>query len=301
MQRLKMKDITLLTCKAYFKPNKITPYIANILKEEQLLKSALEQQGLSVAITHWDNPTYDWSKTKAVLFRTIWDYFERFDEFWTWLQKINTKTKLINSFNLIEWNIDKHYLKDLHSQGITVVPTYFVDKGSNVKLQEISKNKGWKDIVIKPAISASAFKTYKILEEDKDNNEELFNSLIFERDMLVQPFFTTISTLGEASLMVVDGKFTHAILKKAKPGDFRVQDDFGGTVQDYTPTEKEINFAEQVFKACKTKPIYGRVDIVWDNNKNFFLSELEIIEPELWIRNYPKSAEKIAEAVKKIL
>mgnify|MGYP007000091986 len=67
MQRLKMKDITLLTCKAYFKPKKITPYIANILKEEQLLKSALEQQGLSVAITHWDNPTYDWSKTEAVL------------------------------------------------------------------------------------------------------------------------------------------------------------------------------------------------------------------------------------------
>ena len=301
MQRLRMKDITLLTCKAYFKPNKITPYIANILKEEQLLKAALEQQGLSVAITHWDNPTYDWSKTKAVLFRTIWDYFERFDEFWMWLQKINTKTKLINSFNLIEWNIDKHYLKDLHSQGIAVVPTYFVDKGNNIKLQEISKNKGWKDIVIKPAISASAFKTYKILEDDKDNNEELFNSLIYERDMLVQPFFTTISTLGEASLMVVDGKFTHAILKKAKPGDFRVQDDFGGTVQDYTPTEKEINFAEQVFKVCKTKPIYGRVDIVWDNNKNFFLSELEIIEPELWIRNYPKSAEKIAEAVKKIL
>ena len=181
------------------------------------------------------------------------------------------------------------------------MPTYFVDKGNNIKLQEISKNKGWKDIVIKPAISASAFKTYKILEDDKDNNEELFNSLVYERDMLVQPFFTTISTLGEASLMVVDGKFTHAILKKAKPGDFRVQDDFGGTVQDYTPTEKEINFAEQVFKVCKTKPIYGRVDIVWDNNKNFFLSELEIIEPELWIRNYPKSAEKIAEAVKKIL
>ena len=301
MQRLKMKDITLLTCKAYFKPKKITPYIANILKEEQLLKSALEQQGLSVAITHWDNPTYDWSKTEAVLFRTIWDYFERFDEFWTWLQEINTKTKLINSFNLIEWNIDKHYLKDLHSRGIAVVPTYFVDKGNNIKLQDISKNKGWTDIVIKPAISASAFKTYKILETDIDNNEELFMSLVQERDMLVQPFFETISTLGEGSLMVFDGKFSHAILKKAQPGDFRVQDDFGGTVHDYTPTKHEINFAEKVFASCKTIPVYGRVDIVWDNKRNFYLSELEIIEPELWIRNYPKSAERIAEATKKIL
>ena len=301
MQRLKMKDITLLTCKAYFKPNKITPYIANILKEEQLLKAALEKQGLSVAITYWNNPSYDWSATKAVIFRTIWDYFERFDEFWKWLQDLNTQTKLINSFDLIKWNIDKHYLKDLSELGIETVPTFFVDRGSNVKLQEISRIKGWKDLVIKPAISASAFKTYKILKTDIENNEELFINLVQERDMLVQPFIETISELGEASLMVFDGKFTHAILKKAKPGDFRVQDDFGGTVHDYVPTQKEINFAEKVFEACEQKPTYGRVDIVWDNSKNFFLSELEIIEPELWIRNYPKSAERMAQAVKKIL
>ena len=261
MQRLKMKDITLLTCRAYFKPNKITPYIANILKEEQLLKAALEKKGLSVEITYWDNPTYNWSATKAVIFRTIWDYFERFDEFWKWLQELNTQTKLINSFDLIKWNIDKHYLKDLSSWGIETVPTYFADKGCNIKLHEIAKTNQWKDLVIKPAISASAFKTYKILANEIQANEKLFNNLLQERDMLVQPYFRTITELGEDSLMVFDGKFTHAIIKKAKPGDFRVQDDFGGTVHNFMPTKAEINFAEKVFEACKTKPIYGRVDI----------------------------------------
>ena len=181
------------------------------------------------------------------------------------------------------------------------MPTYFADKGCNKKLHEIAKTKQWKDLVIKPAISASAFKTYKILENDIENNEELFSNLLSERDMLVQPYFKTITELGEASLMVFDGKYTHAILKKAQPGDFRVQDDFGGTVHNYIPTKEEINFAEKVFRACKTKPIYGRVEIVWDDYKNFYLSELEIIEPELWIRNYPKCAERIAEAVDKIL
>ena len=34
---------------------------------------------------------------------------------------------------------------------------------------------------------------------------------------------------------------------------------------------------------------------------NIYLSELEIIEPELWIRNRPESANKIAEVVNKIL
>ena len=296
-----MTDITLLTCRAYYKPDNVTPYIQNILLEQELLKSAFEAQGLKVDITYWDNPTYEWQETKSVLFRTIWDYFERFNEFWVWLEQVKTKTRLINSYELIKWNIDKHYLKDISSWGIETVPTYFADKGCNMKLHEIAKRNQWKDLVIKPAISASAFKTYKILANEIQANEKLFNSLVQERNMLVQPYFETITQLGEASLMVFDGKFTHAILKKAQPGDFRVQDDFGGTVHNYIPTKAEINFAEKVFETCKTKPVYGRVDIVWDNDKNFYLSELEIIEPELWIRNYPKCAERIAEAVDKIL
>ena len=296
-----MTDITLLTCRAYYKPDNVTPYIQNILLEQELLKSAFEAQGLKVDITYWDNPTYEWQETKSVLFRTIWDYFERFDEFWDWLEQVKTKTRLINSYEHIKWNIDKHYLKDMSSWGIETVPTYFADKGCNMKLHEIAKRNQWKDLVIKPAISASAFKTYKILANEIQVNEKLFNSLVQERNMLVQPYFETITQLGEASLMVFDGKFTHAILKKAQPGDFRVQDDFGGTVHNYIPTKAEINFAEKVFETCKTKPVYGRVDIVWDNDKNFYLSELEIIEPELWIRNYPKCAERIAEAVDKIL
>ena len=296
-----MTDITLLTCWAYYKPVNVTPYIQNILLEQELLKSAFEAQGLKVDITYWDNPTYEWQETKSVLFRTIWDYFERFNEFWEWLEQVKTKTRLINSYELIKWNIDKHYLKDISSWGIETVPTYFADKGCNMKLHEIAKRNQWKDLVIKPAISASAFKTYKILANEIQANEKLFNSLVQERNMLVQPYFETITQLGEASLMVFDGKFTHAILKKAQPGDFRVQDDFGGTVHNYIPTKAEINFAEKVFETCKTKPVYGRVDIVWDNDKNFYLSELEIIEPELWIRNYPKCAERIAEAVDKIL
>ena len=296
-----MTDVTLVTCRAYYEPDKITPYIQNILLEQELLKASLEAQGLKVDITFWDNPSYEWQETKSVLFRTVWDYFERFDEFWEWLEQVKTKTRLINSYELIEWNIDKHYLRDLKNNGIQVVPTYFADRGNNIGLKEIAKLNDWKHIVIKPAISASAFNTYKITNDEIEQNEQLFHELLQTHDMLVQPFFSTISELGEASLMVFGGKFTHAILKKAKAGDFRVQDDFGGTVHDYNPTQEEIKFAEKVFQSCTSLPIYGRVDIVWDSNKHIYLSELEIIEPELWIRNRPESANKIAEAVNKIL
>ena len=181
------------------------------------------------------------------------------------------------------------------------MPTYFADRGNNISLQEIANLNDWKHIVIKPAISASAFNTYKITNDEIKQNEQLFHELLQTHDMLVQPFFPTIYELGEASLMVFGGKFTHAILKKAKAGDFRVQDDFGGTVHDFNPTHEEIKFAEEVFQSCTSMPIYGRADIIWDLNKHIYLSELEIIEPELWIRNRPESANKIAEAVNKIL
>ncbi|MEZ4858381.1 MAG: hypothetical protein R2781_06180 [Flavobacteriaceae bacterium] len=292
-----MTDITILTCKAYLSPQPGNTYVENIFTEYELLKEALEAKGMTVERTFWDDPNYDWGNTKAVVFRTIWDYFERFDKFWPWLETMKDKTILINPFSLIEWNIDKHYLKDLEEKGIAIVPTYFVDKGKHQSLQKVSDVMGWKDIVIKPAISGAAFHTYKIFEHEISENEAFFKQLVSERDMLVQEYQETITIMGEASLMVFNGKYTHAILKKAKAGDFRVQDDFGGTVHPYTPSKEEIAFAEKVFSVCNPVPAYGRADIIWDALGNIYLSELEIVEPELWVRNNPASAKSFAEGI----
>ena len=294
-------DITLLTCKKHLQPEPVNQYIQNILDERMYLQKALEAKGLSVTTRSWDDPHYDWSQTRAIVFRTIWDYFERYDEFSTWLEQLKTKTQLINPYNLIQWNIDKHYLADLQSQGIAIVPTVFVDTRSYKSLQSVCKNQGWTDIVIKPAISGGALETYKVIEKDRADYEDRFKKLVSERDMLVQPFIKSITTRGEASLMLFNGRFTHAILKKAKTGDYRVQDDYGGTVHPYIPTIEEINFAEHVFACCDPIPAYGRADIVWDEQGNILLGELEIIEPELWVRNYPASAEPFAEGVCKYL
>lgn len=296
-----MVDITVLTDHRYHEPEVITPYIQNILDEYDYLRNALEEIGLTVRRINWDDPNYDWSKTRAVVFRTVWDYFERYDEFQQWLDVVNGQTKLINPLSLIQWNIDKHYLSDLQKKGVAIVPTFFVDTGSYISIAEVCEMQDWKDVVIKPAISGAAFHTYKIMKDEIASNEALFKSLVGERDMLVQEYLPTITTRGEASLMVFNGKYTHAILKKAKSGDFRVQDDFGGTVHPYEPTSEEISFAESVFRACDPLPAYGRADIVWDEAGNHLLSELEIIEPELWVRNNPSSARHFAEGIKRML
>ena len=159
-----MTDITIITCQAYDKPKNITPYTQNILDEAHLLMEALKMKGLTVDRTYWDNPNYDWSQTRAVVFRTVWDYFERFEEFWPWVEKVQKVTQLINPISLLKWNIDKHYLKDLAALGIEGVPTYFVDSNKYQTLSDVCHKMQWGDIVIKPAISGAAFTISQVIK-----------------------------------------------------------------------------------------------------------------------------------------
>jgi len=296
-----MTDITILTCKAYLAPNEPSQYTDNILLEYHLLKDALENIGLSVNRKSWDDPNYDWSQSKAVVFRTIWDYFERFEEFWSWLKRIEDKTQLINSMSLIKWNIDKSYLFDLEQSGIPIVPSVLVKKGQTQSLRDLANEKNWTDLVVKPTIAGGAYLTYKYDFDKLNQVQGDFDALVSARDMLVQGYLPTITSRGEASLMVFGGAFTHSILKRAKFGDYRVQDDFGGSVHPYDQTPEEVSLAQDVMAQCDSVPAYGRVDIVWNEQGQPLVSELEIIEPELWVRNAPWAAENFARAVAKQL
>lgn len=290
-------DITILTDKRYDSPSIINPYIQNVLHEDNLLFVALEKEGLKVCRTYWDNPNFDWSTTKYIIFRTTWDYFDRFDEFSTWLEKVNRLTTLINPKSLIYWNIDKHYLQDLEKLGVRIPPTLFIEKGDNSSLKETIEKTNWTEFILKPAISGAARHTYRINRNELSDYEAQFSALIANESMLIQEYQKQITTKGEIAFMIFGGKFSHAILKTAKPGDFRVQDDFGGTISSFEPNENEIRFAEDIVSKLSPIPIYARVDVIWDNNDDLCIGEIELIEPELWFRMAPLSADKCAKAI----
>ena len=243
------------------------------------------------------DPSFDWKQTKYAIFRTTWDYFDRFEEFFSWLDQTKHKTIFINSAEVINWNIDKHYLQDLVKNNINIAPTLFVEKGDEISLKQLFAKTNWTEAVIKPAISGAARHTYRINPSNCSEFKTVFQELISEECMLFQEFLNNITTQGEISLILIGGKYNHAVKKLAKKGDFRVQDDHGGSVEKYTPTELEITFAEDCLKASPYQPIYARIDIVYDNNNKPSLSELKLIEPELWFRNYPKAAELLAEEI----
>ncbi|MFD2824601.1 RimK family alpha-L-glutamate ligase [Lacinutrix iliipiscaria] len=298
---MKLFDVIILTQKDYISPKHIDTYVQNVLYEDELVQKALESLGLTVKRVAWDDSHFEWTSTQCVLFRATWDYFHRFSEFSQWLENVAKKTILLNSETIIRWNIDKHYLFDLHRKGVHVADTYFIEQGTTETLKELHKKLKWNETVLKPCISGGARHTYKLNSENIASHEALFKDLISNESMMLQPFQYNIVSKGEISMMVFNGTFTHAILKIAKSGDFRVQDDFGGSVHNYTPTPDEITFAENCVKACSELPIYARVDIFEDNNKKIALAELELIEPELWFRNYPEAATVLAKSIYKKL
>lgn len=294
---MKLYDVVILTQKKFFNPKNPDWYAKQAIKEDEDIQKALETKGLKVIKTYWDNPDFDFSEAKITLFRTIWDYFHRFDEFSHWLNKTKHKTHFINPPEIIYWNIDKHYLKDLSDKDINIPKTYFIDKGDKRTLQEIFNYCNWKDAVLKPTVSGAGRHTYKLTSENINSYEQIFSKLIKEEDFMLQEFQNNIYEKGELAFIIFNGKFSHAVLKKGKKGEFKVQDDFGGTVHNYTPTKEEINFAEKVVSVCKPAPTYARVDIIWDNNNQASIGELELIEPELWFRYNSASAYLFADAI----
>lgn len=290
-------DITILTDRRYVAPKVLDEYIQNVLDEDRLLQEALQQNNLTVHRINWDHPSFDWSSTRYILFRTTWDYFERFGEFSAWLHEVSTKTKLINQKELIYWNIDKHYLKDLSEQGIRIPQTVFIESGDPYSLKEYIECCNWDEFILKPTISGAARHTYRFKKEAYEQYSSIYKDLIKNEALMLQEYQKQITTKGEVAFMIFGGKYSHAVLKKAKPGDFRVQDDFGGTLHDYNPNDEEIEFVEKVVSVCDPLPLYARVDIIWDNEDKLCLGEIELIEPELWFRRESGAAKMCADAI----
>jgi glutathione synthase/RimK-type ligase-like ATP-grasp enzyme len=290
-------DIVLLTDCRYVDPKDPGWYVRNILLEDALLAKALAHLGYRTKRISWDNPGFDWREARYAVFRTTWDYFDRIDEFRSWCLEAREQTRFINPASTIEWNMDKHYLGDLERRGIRITETVFIQKGEESSLEDIALEKGWQEMILKPAIAGAARHTYRFTPSDCHRLEPIFRDLISKEDMLLQPFQENIIQQGEVAHMIFGGTYSHSILKIAKPGDFRVQDDYGGTVHDYKASPEEIEFAEKAVAVCDPMPVYARVDVVRDNSGQLAVMELELIEPELWMRNCDTAATSFARAL----
>lgn len=294
---MKKYDITFLTDSRFLNPIVKDDNARNVLLEDGMALKALERRGLKVTRVSWDDAGFNWSETRFAVFKTTWDYFDRFAEFSRWMDSAVKKTKFINPIETIRWNIDKHYLAELAEKGVNIPKTTFIEIGDKRSLKEVFEGAGWKDCILKPAVSGAARHTYKLNAGSIVEYEEIYSELISYEPMMIQEYQHSITEKGEVTFVVFGGKYSHAVLKRAKEGDFRVQDDHGGTVHEYEASAEEKAFAEKVVSMISPVPAYGRVDAIWDNSGRLAVSELELIEPELWFRMKPDSVEMYADAI----
>lgn len=298
MERLDA-DIALITERRYEAPPVVTPYIQNILDDDATLIEGLRRRGLESRRVDWSRPDVDWSAFRGIVLRTPWDYFERYAEFSAWLDRVGSLTTLINPLPQVRWNIDKHYLLDLEATGVSVVPTRMIEIGEELNLWARMREAGWEAAVVKPAISGAARHTYVVREESAETVQTQLDELVGNEALLLQPFVPSIQERGEVTLMMIDGHHTHAVRKIAADGDFRVQDDHGGRVVAHEASAAERALAEAAIAACSPRPAYARVDMVQGEDGRQLLMELELIEPELWLRMCPTAGDQLADVIAK--
>jgi glutathione synthase/RimK-type ligase-like ATP-grasp enzyme len=256
------------------------------------LVEALRTAGLDPVAEVWTDPSVDWSAYDAVLLRTVWDYHRQYDEFTEWLAQLDKAgVPLLNDSGLVRWNGDKRYLLELRERGVAIVPSQVA---AGACLREVVSGLAGQEIVVKPTVGATALHTVRGVAGSAEFDQVLAE--LPELVYLVQPFQPEIVDDGEWSLIFVDGEFTHAVIKRAAAGDYRVQDDFGGTVTPTEPTPVVLEGARAALEAAGRRPAYARVDGVVVNGR-FLLMELELIEPELFFPQHPEAAHKLATAV----
>jgi hypothetical protein len=269
-----------------------------LFADDQLLIPALAEAGVRAEPAVWSRSGVDWSAFDALVIRSPWDYFERLEEFRRWLDaRIASGITMCNAGETIVWNFDKRYLREMAEAGIATVPTIFVAQGASDDIAGLARARGWDDIVVKPTVAGGAYRTYRFRVADYARYAEDIATTLQDRGVLVQPFLPVIETAGEFSLLFFDGTFSHAVCKRPKPGDYRVQFTWGGTFDRVEVAPALVEQAQACIAKAPGRPVYARVDGVVSEER-FVLMELEVFEPFLFLAIAPEAPARLARAIR---
>ncbi len=272
----------------------------NLTDDDRLLLEPLAQHNIQAEPAIWNNASRDWSSYHAVVLRSCWDYHLQPERFLRWIADLEAlRISVFNSAGIIRWNFNKTYLRNLEAQSIAVVPTLWPEHGDQASLVDKLREMAWSKAVVKPRISATAYRTQLVTPENAVSAQALFDDLRQGPGVMLQKFMDGIATEGEWSLMFFAGAFSHAVIKCPKPGDFRVQNDFGGTAHPADPPPHVLAAATQAVQSV-APTLYARVDGVVDEGQ-FRLMELELIEPALFLSEHKAAPPRFADAINQAL
>jgi len=260
---------------------------------EQLLYQELCRR-TECKIVIWDDPQEAWRECSQIIIRTTWDYSYHLPDFLKWIEQVErTGIRLHNSAEIIRWNCDKKYMRDLAECGVSIPETHWIPRGTLTPA--LLAKLVTEPCVIKPTVSGGAKDTYRVSPENVHEVAEQIKQVSLEKDLMLQTFIPEITNSGEYSLIFFQNEFSHAVLKTPAVGDYRVQAKFGGLYQGVEVPSGIVEQARFVLDQVPfaEAPLYARVDGVLRNGK-FMLMELELIEPYLFLEFGDEAATLLA-------
>jgi len=271
------RRIAFVTCEAQ----------PDITTDDATISAALGPDVLLESLV-WGGHESTWTGFDLLVLRSCWDYHLRCDEFLGWLDDVESSgTRVLNAPSLVSWNARKTYLRELARRGCEVVPTEWLDadtlhaRGPEAVRKRLGAN-GWRRAVLKPMVSASGLHTWTTGPEVIDDQSEQLAQAAHHGDLMLQPFLPEIEAHGEWSIVFFRGEFSHSVLKKAKPGDFRVQSNFGGSSVCMDAPSGVVSDAKRILDVLPSQPVYARIDGI-ERDGGLVLIEAELIEPQLFL------------------
>lgn len=285
------------------------------VSDDDLALRELTHRGHSVEVIPWDRAETNWAGFDAVLIRTTWDYTERLTEFLEAMARVrDSGTRLLNPFEIVTWNTNKRYLIELEQAGVPTIPTFFscglLEPGL---LDRIAR---WtaREIVVKLLVGAGGRRAVRLPRAELSRASTLaaLRQEFASTEVMVQPLLSRIVSEGETSLIFFGGELSHALRKTPKPGEFRCQEEHGGSLTPHSPNARELEVARQVLAIAAGQAkrsggssahelLYARVDLLPGDDGTPTLIELEATEPSLYFRMAPGTApQRFADALEAV-
>lgn len=282
-----MTLLALITCDEY----------PQLDEDSRRLLPALQAAGLAVELVSWQADEKDWARFDAAVIRSTWDYYKHRPAFLAWLEDVAAHTRLLNPAPMLVWNTDKTYLADLAEQGLPIVPTTFLQAGSEGTWHSAFDRFACERLVIKPTVSGAGWNTFLLDSEALTAQQTQLDTLLSERDMMIQPYLPAIETAGEVSLIYFNRVFSHAVVKRPAPKEFRIQEHFGGITQAFSPDEETLALGDRIIAALPDPLLYARVDLMQLPSGAWAVSELEATEPCLFLAHDEQAPLRFVQAL----
>lgn len=261
------------------------------------LRGPMAERGMQIVEIAWNDPDANWASYDAAMIGSTWDYWDHQDAFLETLEQIEAVTSLFNPSDLVRWNSHKGYLRQLEEKGARLIPTLWFDEVTPLKAKAAFATLGSDDLVFKRQVGAGAEGQYRLKPGDPIPD--------MPHPMMVQPFLSMIQTEGEYSFIFIDGAFSHALIKRAADGDYRIQSTYGGVEEAIVPSEDDLSAAKAVLDTLQRPPLdtqsmvplYARVDMLRGEDGGLLLMEMELIEPYLYPLQGPDLGPRLSEAL----